>query len=92
MFLGGFWEALIGIALWCLDMGIHESIIPAAVALMVQVQRRASAYGLFTASYELFWFMGSRLIGSPYSVSLPLLIAFCLVTEFAALPLFFLAK
>lgn len=90
VFFGGFWPALIGIALWGLGMGVHESIIPAAVALMVPVQRRASAYGLFTASYGIFWFLGSALIGSLYSLSLPLLITFCLVTEFAALPLFFL--
>jgi len=92
VFLGGFWAALIGIALWGLGMGVHESIIPAAVALMVPVQRRASAYGLFTAGYGIFWFLGSVLIGSLYGVSLPLLIIFCLVTELAALPLFFLVE
>lgn len=90
VFLGGFWAALIGIALWGLGMGVHESIIPAAVAMMVPVQRRASAYGLFTAGYGIFWFLGSVLIGSLYGVSLPLLIVFCLISELAALPLFFL--
>lgn len=92
VFLGGFWEALIGIALWGLGMGVHESLIPASVALIVPVQRLASAYGLFTASYGIFWVLGGLLIGKLYSVSLPLLIAFCLVTEFAALPLFYLVK
>ena len=92
VFLGGFWAALVGIALWGLGMGVHESIIPAAVALMVPAQRRASAYGLFTAGYGLFWFLGSALIGVLYGVSLPLLIAFCLIAEFAAVPLFFLAR
>jgi MFS family permease len=92
VFFGSFWVALIGVALWGLGMGVHESIIPAAVALMVPVQRRASAYGLFTAGYGIFWFLGSALIGSLYSVSLPSLIAFCLVMEFASLPLFFLVR
>ena len=92
VFLGGFWAALAGIALWGLGMGVHESIIPAAVALIVPVQRRASAYGLFTAGYGVFWFLGSAMIGILYSVSLPLLIAFSLVAEFAAIPLFFLAR
>ena len=31
VFLGGFWLALLGSALWGLGMGVHESIIPAAV-------------------------------------------------------------
>lgn len=65
VFLGGFWAALVGVALWGLGMGVHESIIPAAVALMVPVQRRASAYGLFTAGYGVFWFLGSVALAIP---------------------------
>jgi MFS-type transporter involved in bile tolerance (Atg22 family) len=68
--------------------GVHESIVPAAVALMVPVQRRASAYGLFTAGYGVFWFLGSALIGILYDVSLLAVIAFSLVIEIAAIPLF----
>lgn len=87
-FLGGFWVALIGIALWGLGMGVHESIIPAAVALMVPARRRASAYGLFTAGYGIFWFLGSAVIGILYNVSLPVLIAFSVVAQLAAVPIF----
>jgi hypothetical protein len=29
VFLGGFWAALVGSALWELGMGVHESIVPA---------------------------------------------------------------
>jgi hypothetical protein len=79
---------LIGMALWGVGMGVHESIVPAAVALMVPVQRRASAYGLFTAGYGVFWCLGSALIGILYDVSLLAVIAFSLVIEIAAIPLF----
>ncbi len=92
VFLGGFWVALVGVALWGLGMGVHESIIPAAVAHMVPLQRRASAYGLFTAGYGIFWFLGSAFIGILYSVSLPVVIGFSLVAELAALPLFLLVR
>lgn len=88
VFFGGFWVALIGIALWGLGMGVHESIIPAAVALMVPANRRASAYGLFTAGYGIFWFLGSALIGVLYTVALPAVVAFCLLAELAAVPIF----
>ena len=64
VFLGGFWLALVGAALWGLGMGVHEAIIPAAVATMVPHQRRASAYGLFTAGYGIFWFIGSVILGN----------------------------
>jgi len=92
VFLGGFWAALVGVALWGLGMGVHESIIPAAVALMVPAQRRASAYGLFTAGYGVFWFLGSATIGILYGISLPALIAFSLMVELAAIPIFFIVR
>jgi MFS family permease len=89
VFFGNTPMALVGMALWGLGMGVHESIIPAAVGLMVPANRRASAYGLFTAGYGVFWFLGSVVIGLLYNVSLPALVAFSLVAELAALPLFF---
>ena len=90
VFLGGFWAALLGMALWGLGMGVHESIIPAAVAPMVAPQHRASAYGLFTAGYGIFWFLGSAAIGMLYGVSLSALIAFSVALQLAAVPLFFI--
>ncbi len=88
MFLGGFWPALIGAAIWGLGMGVHESIIPAAVTPMAPPDRRASAFGIFTAGYGIFWFIGSAAIGILYDVSLPAVIAFCVVTQLAAVPIF----
>jgi predicted MFS family arabinose efflux permease len=93
VFLGGFWAALAGCALWGLGMGVHESIIPAAVATMTPPQRRASAYGLFTAAYGVSWFLGSAVIGILYQyTSLAAVIAFSVTAELAALPLFFMVR
>ncbi len=88
VFLGGFWTALIGAVIWGLGMGVHESIIPAAVSPMVSAKRRASAFGTFTAGYGLFWFLSSAAIGILYDVSLLSLIAFCVMTQLAAIPIF----
>jgi MFS family permease len=88
VFLGGFWAALIGAAIWGLGMGVHESIIPAAVTPMVSVNRRASAFGTFTAGYGIFWFFGSAAIGILYDLSLPAVIAFCVISQLAAIPIF----
>jgi predicted MFS family arabinose efflux permease len=88
VFLGGFGLALAGAALWGLGMGVHESIIPAAVSHMVRPQRRASAFGLFTAGYGTFWFLGSAAIGLLYERSIGAAIAFCVIAELAAVPLF----
>jgi len=92
VFLGGFWPAFIGAALWGLGMGVHESIIPAAVAPMVPPQRRASAYGLFTAGYGVFWFLGSAVMGILYDWSIHAAVGFCVALELAAIPLFFFVR
>lgn len=86
VFFGGFWTALAGAALWGLGIGVHESIIPAAVAPMVPAERRASAFGLFTAVYGLFWFLGSAAIGILYDRSVAATVVFCVAVELAALP------
>ncbi len=88
VFLGNFTVALIGAAIWGLGIGVHESIIPAAVSPMIAADRRASAFGLFTAGYGLFWFVGSAAIGILYDRSIPAAIGFCVITQLAAVPLF----
>jgi len=88
VFLGSFWAALVGVSLWGLGMGVHESIVPAAVAGMVPAGQRASAYGLFTAGYGVFWFLGSAAIGALLAVSIPAVIAFAVLAEVAAIPFF----
>ena len=88
VFFGGFWPTLLGAAIWGLGIGVHESIIPAAVAPMVPANRRASAFGLFTAGYGIAWFAGSAAIGILYDRSVMSAMAFCIVMEIGALPFF----
>jgi predicted MFS family arabinose efflux permease len=88
VFFGGFWIALLGVAIWGLGTGVHESIIPAAVAPLVAPDRRASAFGLFTAGYGIAWFFGSVAMGLMYGASIAALVAFCIVTQLAAIPIF----
>lgn len=87
-FLGNFWLALVGVAIWGMGMGVHESIIPAAVTPMVPRQHRAAAFGLFTAGYGIFWFIGSAAIGFIYDHSVAWTITFCMVSQLLAVPIF----
>jgi len=91
-FLGGLWASLVGVSLWGLGMGAHESLIPAAVAPMISPNRRASAYGLFTAAYGVAWFVGSTVIGALFSVSLTAVVAFSMVAELAAIPFILMVR
>ena len=88
VFLGSFWVALAGAAIWGLGMGVHESIIPAAVTPMAPGGKRAAAFGLFTAGYGFAWFIGSGAIGILYDRSIPATIGFCVAAELAAIPFF----
>jgi predicted MFS family arabinose efflux permease len=92
VFLGGLWAAFLGAAIWGLGMGVHESIIPAAIAPMVSRERRASAYGLFTAGYGIAWFLGSLPIGFLYERSALAATVFCVALELAAIPVFMIVR
>ena len=88
VFLGGFRASVVGAGLWGLGMGVHDSIIPAAVTPMVPAERRSSAYGLFTAAYGIAWFVGSAAMGFLYDISIPAVVIFSVALELASLPVF----
>jgi MFS family permease len=92
VFLGGFRSALLGSAIWGLGMGVHESIVPAAVAPLVPAKRRASAYGLFTGVYGVMWFIGSAATGLLYEWSITAAVVFCVAAELAAVPVFLVVR
>lgn len=88
VFLGNFEIAMLGAAIWGMGMGVHESIIPAAVSPMVPADKRATAFGIFTGAYGTFWFLGSAIIGLLYEQSPGLVIAFCVTSQLLALSAF----
>ena len=90
VFLGGFYPALGGMALWGIGMGAQESILRAAIAGMIPRDRRGVAYGVFNSSYGLAWFAGSAAMGILYDASLPALIGFSVLVQFGAIPLLWL--
>jgi len=92
VFLGSTHFALLGIALWGVGMGAQESIMRAAVAGMVSVNRRGLTYGVFNAGYGLSWFVGSALMGMLYDTSITALIAFSVLVQLGSIPLFLLVK
>ena len=92
VFFGGFYFALLGMALWGVGMGAQESIMRAAIAGMVSMDRRGSAYGIFNTGYGIFWFLGSALMGILYDTSIPALVVFSIISQLASVPLFLLVR
>ncbi len=88
-FLGGFWAVLVGVSLWgwgwaCRSRSSRRRS-PRWSRLIAGP--RAFAYGLFTGIYGTAWVLGSIVIGILVNVSLNGLVAFCMASELAAIPL-----
>jgi len=92
VFFGGFYFALLGMVLWGVGMGAQESIMRAAIAGMVSMDRRGSAYGIFNTGYGIFWFLGSALMGILYDTYIPALVVFSIISQLASVPLFLLVR
>ena len=92
VFLGGTRLEFMGMILWGLGMGAQDSCLKAVLAPVVPSEKRSTAFGVFDTSFGVFWFVGSAVMGFLYDQSLPALIAFSIVLQLAALPVFMLAK
>lgn len=92
VFLGSSNFAFAGMILWGVGMGAQESIMKAAIAGMVPMDKRASAYGIFSAGYGLSWFFGSALMGILYDRSINSLVVFSVISQLAAIPIFLLLR
>jgi len=88
VFLGGKLLAILGVMLWGIGIGVQGSLMRAVVAKMIPKNKRASAYGVFNASFGLAWFIGSVLMGMLYDYSILMLVAFSVLAQLAALPFF----
>ncbi len=60
----------IAVVFYGLVMAVHETIMRSAVADLVGVSKRGTAYGLLNLSYGLGWFLGSSAVGFLYDLSL----------------------
>jgi len=81
-----FVAAFVGMALWGIGMGAHESVMSAIVARIIPFRNRGRAYGVFNAAYGGAWFAGSAVLGYLYGVSVDGLIIFSMAAQAASLP------
>ncbi len=88
VFVGGFYPALIGMALWGLGMGAQESVMRAAVSAMAPADRRGTAFGTFNAIYGVSWFLGSVAMGFIYTWSPLAMMLFSVGLQASAVPIF----
>ena len=84
--------ALISMIFWGAVMGIHETIMRAAIADLIQIERRGFAYGVFNTIYGGAWFLGSTLTGVLYDFSISYLIIFVVLMEIISIPAFMMVR
>jgi MFS family permease len=92
VFLSNLNLAVLGIVLWGIGMGAQESILKAAVAAMVPIEKRGSAFGIFNTGYGLSWFLGSALMGILYDRSINTLVVFSIIIQLVAVPILVLVN
>ncbi len=71
-------------------MGIHDTIMRAAVADMTSIRQRGRAYGILHTIYGGAWFLGSAVMGYLYVYSAPAVVLFTIVLEGASIAVYFL--
>lgn len=79
-------SVIIGIIMWGIVLGVHETIMRAAVADLTSISRRGSAYGIFNTIYGLSWLLGGTLMGILYEISISYLIILAILFELASIP------
>ena len=87
-FLGGTAGAVAGVACWAIGLGAQDACLRPAIAQVVSMNKRGTAFGAFNGVYGVAWFLGSTLMGLLYGVSLPGLVAFGVLGQLAAAAVF----
>lgn len=82
--------AVIALVLWGAVMGIHETIMRAAIADLIPIINRGAAYGIFNTLYGLAMLIGGIAMGFLYQYSRSYIITFTVLTEIMAFIIFIL--
>jgi predicted MFS family arabinose efflux permease len=92
LFLGGSGWAVAGAAIWGLSTSLQDATVRAMLARIVSPDHRASAYGIFDATFGIAWFLGSATMGLLYGVAPGALVICSVVLQLLSVPLFLLAQ
>jgi MFS family permease len=91
-FTSNFYLIISGIICWGMVMGMHETIMRAAIADITPINKRGTGYGIFTAIYGFAALFSGIAMGALYDYSLTLLLSFVFITQFFSVLLFYFIK
>jgi MFS family permease len=89
-FAHSLWPVVAGVVLWGAVMGVHETIMRAAIADLTPIEKRGFAYGIFNTAYGLSWLISGVVMGNLYEHAMPALLAVAVALQALSLPAFWL--
>lgn len=77
--------AIVSMVIWGCVMSIHETVMRAAIADIIPITRRGTAYGIFNTLYGFAFLIGSTAMGYLYESSITSVIIFITAAEVLAI-------
>ena len=84
-FISNFLTIALAVVVFGIVVSMHEAIARAAVADLVGISKRATAYGILYTSYGFAFFLGSLMIGYLYELSILSIFTFVIFFEVLAI-------
>jgi MFS family permease len=81
---------ILAVILWGVVMGIHETVVKAAIADLTPIGKRGTGYGVFNTVSGLAALVGGTAIGFLYDRSILAVMIFCAAAELMSIPLLIL--
>ncbi len=75
---------IVSALLFGIVLGMQETIQRAAVADLINVEMRGTAYGIFNAAFGLAWLIGGAVVGIFYELDFRLIIAYSVLLQVGA--------
>jgi hypothetical protein len=86
--LGGHTGAIAGMLAWGVGLGAQDGCLRPAIAQVVSMNKRGSAFGIFSGIFGVAWFLGSGAMGLLYEHSLPAVVALGVAAQLAGAAVF----
>jgi MFS family permease len=84
--------AIAGAVLWGVAMGVHETIMKAAIADLTHIRKRGTGYGIFNIGNGFAFLIGGSIMGFLYNYNVIWVVLFCAAMEAISLPVFILMR
>ncbi len=80
---------IIGVVIWGIVMGAHETIMKSSIADITHIKKRGLGYGIFNAVYGIAMFLGSSLFGILYTIDIRYITMTIIILQAVSMTVYF---